>query len=59
VLNSKINVAYITENCEVLFGYRDDQVVSSRIRFKIQDVMEEAEQWKPIFEAHEFMEDSH
>jgi hypothetical protein len=57
-LLSKINTDYILENSAQLFKYRNDKNISSRIRFKIQDVMEEYATWEKTFEAKKFMEDS-
>lgn len=53
IITSKIDVTYIKEQIRLLFSHRNNALISSRIRFKIQDVMELFPAWEEIFEQYE------
>lgn len=50
IIFSKIDVRFIQKHCDLLFAHRKNSQVSSRMRFKIQDVMDAYEEWRDTFE---------
>jgi hypothetical protein len=56
---NSINVEYVEGTLQSLFSYRATDLLSSRVKFKIQDLIDEYElEWKQIIEEERMLVDS-
>ncbi len=56
---NSINVEYVEGTLQGLFSYRATDLLSSRVKFKIQDLIDEYElEWKQIIEEERMLVDS-